>query len=562
MTPWYLGLSTSGHDPALAIADSNGHIVYAEATERFVQDKRAWGIAPDLVNHLARALQACGADPSRDRFVVSTTWTGAKANVDVNVHDAMLPALDTVWMRGLQAGLQDRAGTSLMRLGVAPERGKRLQHDHHLCHAMTAVWFAPVDDSLVVVLDGEGDVGSVSAYALGDGVLRRLWRSWGPGSLGTFYAWLTLQCGFDWRLGEEWKVMGLAAYGQVLPDLQAALNTMLHVDRGRLRFADDAVLHDVIQMAQIHGRVDGASILSAADLAATGQAAFAGYADRILDAFDTIPGRALILTGGCALNSSYNGTIAGKFGIDEVHVPPCPADDGNAIGAALLGWMKDTGALRLPAQRDSTPFLGVSAGGGLGRARPYLHGFDVEDVTGRSAEAVAQALCAGQIVGTFRGRAEFGPRALGNRSILADPRDPGMKDRLNANVKGREAYRPFAPMVRTRDMPDWFARSQSSPYMSKTLPWRDDRRDKVPAVVHADGTGRAQTVSPDLYPWVTALLDEVDSLTGVPVVLNTSFNVMGKPIVDSLEDALAVLLTTGLDAVLVEDVLIRKPQRD
>ena len=156
----------------------------------------------------------------------------------------------------------------------------------------------------------------------------------------------------------------------------------------------------------------------------------------------------------------------------------------------------------------------------------------------------------------MRGQAEFGPRALGNRSILADPRSPDMKARINAIVKGREAYRPFAPVIPQEKVADWFEQVQPSPYMSFTLPWKADKAPHVPAVVHDDNTGRLQTLSPDTTPWLYQLTLAFEQLTDVPVLLNTSFNVMGKPIVHSITDALAVLMTTGLDAVLIDDVLI------
>ena len=567
MTTWYLGLSTSGHDPALAIVDENCKLAYAEATERFVQDKRAWGIAPDHVNHLEQAFKACGVAPETDHFVVSTSWKAAKTEIDINVHDAMLPGLDTLWMRGLQSGLQRSAGASLLRLGVPPERTKLIRHDHHLCHAVTAAWFAPTDSATCVVIDGEGDVGAVSAFTLQDRHLKRLWRSWGPGSLGTFYGWLTFHCGFDWRLGEEWKVMGLAAYGQVIPWLRDEMIRLLHVDRGRLRFIDDAEIAAITAKLRPFARGRAEPIMKAADLAATGQAAYSALADQVIRAALAAAHSAdeaaqerrdLILSGGCALNSSYNGTLAQRLGVGAVHVPCCPADDGNAIGAALLGWMQQTGTDRIPQSSDGSPFLGAEIGNKLQPMRQFWNGFAVEDVSSRSAAAVAAALARGEVIGTLRGRAEFGPRALGNRSILADPRHPDMKDRINARVKGREIYRPFAPVVRDADMPDWFETPQASPYMSMTLPWRESRKAQVPAVVHADGTGRLQTVTRQTYPWMDALLGAFDQITGVPIVLNTSFNVMGKPIVNSIEDAFAVLCTTGLDAILIEDLLIRK----
>lgn len=558
MADYHLGLSTSGHDPALAIVDENGCVVFAEASERFLQDKRAWGIAPDHTNHLEAALGAVGFDPGADTLQVASSWKAVKGDLPVQVFSMLLPASDGNWLRELQAGAQMSAGLSLMRLGLVEEKPEVRRFDHHLCHAVTASYFAPVEDAACLVIDGEGEVGAVSLFNLRGRVIKRGWRSWGPGSLGTLYAWLTNLCGFDWRLGEEWKVMGLAAYGEVLPDVRDAIASLMSVENGRVQIAGDETIRRVQKMLAPRVRGADAPVQQAADLAASGQAAYALLADQILASVRDGAEGNLVLSGGCALNSSYNGTIAGRAGYDRVFVPPAPADDGNAIGAALLSWMQSTGAERVPVG-DGEPFLGSAASEkSKGRVRDLGRCGAVSDVRGDSAGEVARRLAEGKIVGVLRGRAEFGPRALGNRSILADPRDPGMKDRINRLVKGREPYRPFAPVVAEENVADWFERPQASPYMSFTLPWREQCRAKVPAVVHEDGTGRLQTVSAQHAPWMNDLVHALGTRTGVPVALNTSFNVMGKPIVHSVEDALAVFMTSGIDAVLIDDVLIEK----
>jgi carbamoyltransferase len=173
-------------------------------------------------------------------------------------------------------------------------------------------------------------------------------------------------------------------------------------------------------------------------------------------------------------------------------------------------------------------------------------------------EAAADILAEGKLVGWVQGRAEFGPRALGNRSILADPRPADAKDLLNAKVKYREAFRPFAPSILAEHGPDWFEAYQDSPYMERTLTWREEVRGRVPAVVHEDGTGRLQSVTAERNPLYAALIRAFGRRTGVPILLNTSFNVMGKPILHTAEDAILMFYTTGLDAIVVEDWLLTK----
>ncbi|QIE42978.1 carbamoyl transferase (plasmid) [Rhodobacteraceae bacterium SC52] len=558
MALYHLGLSTSGHDPALALVDAQGRLVFAEATERFLQDKRAWGIAPDHVNHLISALQQVGFDLASDTLTVATTWKKAKAELPVQITGDLLPVSDALWLRELQAGLHARAGASLLRLGLARDMPDVRRYDHHLCHAITACGFAPAQSAACLIIDGEGEAGAVSFYNLRDRRLTRQWRSWGPGSLGTLYAWLTQLCGFDWRLGEEWKVMGLAAYGTVQPQIRDLLLSLLTAENGRLRFADRDRLLEIAGKVSVFARSGDAPLMDAADLAASGQAAYAALADQILDTCNEGSEGNLILGGGCALNSSYNGTIVGHTKFERLFVPPAPADDGNAVGAALLSWMQTAGIDKVPVL-PAVPYLGSAASASSVAKIGNMHGLaQVSDISGTSETRVAQLLAQGKIIGVMRGRAEFGPRALGNRSILADPRAPDMKDRINRLVKGREPYRPFAPVLCVEDVGDWFENAQPSPYMSITLRWRRDRALLVPAVVHQDGTGRLQTVDTETTPWMHGLVRAFEQETGVPVILNTSFNIMGSPMVHKVEDALAAFATTGLDALVIEDMLIEK----
>jgi carbamoyltransferase len=269
-----------------------------------------------------------------------------------------------------------------------------------------------------------------------------------------------------------------------------------------------------------------------------------------------VPSSNLILSGGCALNSSYNGKIVGNSGFANLHVPSAPADDGNALGAALLAFREDNPHAP-PAAGLASPYLGSTVSSVvLERMRPH------EKRLRRVGEAIvpetAKRLAAGKLVGWVQGRAEFGPRALGNRSILADPRPADAKDIINAKVKYREAFRPFAPSILADRAAEWFDNVQASPFMERTLAWKESVRDKVPAVVHADGTGRLQTVTPTLNPRYHALITEFDRLTGVPVLLNTSFNVMGKPILHSAEDAILMFYTTGLDVLVIDDWMLEK----
>ena len=235
MSNYFIGLSTSGHDPAFAIVDSNGSVLFAEASEGFIQTKRAWGVAPDHIDHVAPQLdKIIQADPAAV-FYVGTSWTRAKQDLCgdgggtfAEPSAALVPANLGAWMMGIQAQIHQQSGhniTSVFRDNI----GSDIMHfDHHLCHATNAVYSAPFADGLVLVADGEGETGSISLYQLKNRQLKRQWRSWGPGSLGAFYCWLTSLCGFNWVAGEEWKVMGLAALGTPDRDLAQGKSVNAH----------------------------------------------------------------------------------------------------------------------------------------------------------------------------------------------------------------------------------------------------------------------------------------------------------------------------------------------
>jgi carbamoyltransferase len=266
----------------------------------------------------------------------------------------------------------------------------------------------------------------------------------------------------------------------------------------------------------------------------------------------------LVLGGGCALNSSANGRILDRAPFKNLYVFSAPADDGNAVGAALLAHREDHP--RWPLQtRFQSPYLGSSMSQDtldnvckFGGMDPTI--LDSAAVPERAASLLAQ----GKIIGWIQGRAEFGPRALGNRSILADPRKTDIKDLLNNRVKFREEFRPFAPSILHEFGHDFFENYHESPYMERTLKFRTEVIGLVPGAVHEDGTGRLQTVKRDWNERFYDLIRTFYRLTGVPLVINTSFNVMGKPIAHSVEDVLAVFCTSGLDAVFIENVLIQK----
>lgn len=578
---YYLGLATTFHDSAVAIVGPTGEVVFAEATERHLQYKRAWNCPPDSPPRLERLLRT--HVPQDAELLVATSWddritsylsrSAAKGRFDVDRladrpgrHGHGLGA--TAWGADFFAALHVQQQAAGLGAVVATERafgevrvvGLR-RYPHHRCHAALAAFGSPFDEATCLVVDGMGESGAVSLFSYAHDELVDEAADFGNVSPGFFFALLTDVCGFDSHVGEEWKLMGLAPYGRPDPKLRELVRRLYRTDDGRPRRASPAVVADTVEVLQNLRPTDGPDDEHGwADLAFAAQEAFGELMDAYLrEAWTKRPHRNLVLSGGCALNSSFNGTIVGRHGYERLHVPSAPADDGNAAGAALLAWTQDhPGEQPAPGARPLTPYLGSRV------STDALAQMSARDPRARRVgdglvERTVELLADGKLVGWVQGRAEFGPRALGNRSILADPRRADAKDRLNALVKHREPFRPFAPAVLADRAAEWFVDDQASPYMDRTLPWRVNVTERVPAVVHVDGTGRLQTVTREANPRFHDLLAAFEHHTGVPVLLNTSLNIMGKPIMHSTEDAVAMFHTTGLDALVVEDWLLEKP---
>ncbi len=270
------------------------------------------------------------------------------------------------------------------------------------------------------------------------------------------------------------------------------------------------------------------------------------------------PSDNLIFAGGCALNSSHNGQILDKTPFKNLYVPSAPADDGNALGGALLAYYADHPHTE-SIHKNLSPYLGTEITDERVQHFLQFSGHQkVRKLATDKYETVARLLADGKIIGWVQGRAEYGPRALGNRSILADPRKKKIKDIINDRVKFREEFRPFAPSILHEYGPEYFEHYQESHYMERTLTFKKEVIDKVPGVVHQDNTGRLQTVKEEWNAELYHLLKAFHSITDVPVLLNTSFNIMGKPIIHTIEDALSTFFTTGIDVLVINDYLIEK----
>ncbi|MGO4664728.1 carbamoyltransferase family protein [Bosea sp. 2RAB26] len=572
-----IGLATTFHDPAIAIVGPDGEVLFAEATERYLQYKRAPNCEPDSAPRMESLLKRY--IPAGAPVQIATSWSGEFTGFleqmsrtgafTINELLKLSPELNRSLVperseRALIASLhlgQQRAGLGTL-LGLDRAFGKAnvtgiKRYGHHLGHAAYACWSSPFRDAACLVVDGMGETGASAILALRDGEISEVKRHRGRESIGFYFGLVTDLAGFDQAKGEEWKIMGLAPYGKQDAGLLALLRRLYRIEENKLSFADAATIRAV--SAEILARRPTDALDQGwADLARCGQDVFAEMMAALLaEAAALVPSENLVLSGGCALNSSFNGKIVGRHGFSQVFVPSAPADDGNAIGAAWLAHAEAHPDWRAP-KGPMTPYLGSRVSTEplerMAAWEPRLKRLAPKEV----APVTARLLAEGKLVGWVQGKAEFGPRALGNRSILADPRPANAKDLLNAKVKYREAFRPFAPSILAEHGTDWFENYQDSPYMERTLVWKPPVRGRVPAVVHEDATGRLQSVTADRNERYHALISAFHAITGVPVILNTSFNIMGKPILHTAEDAILMFYTSGLDALVVEDWLLVK----
>jgi len=440
---------------------------------------------------------------------------------------------------------------------------------HHLAHAASAAFTSGWDECLVLVNDAMGEVESLSVYDFHDGQLERLSTASASDSIGILYSLITLHLGFDFN-ADEYKIMGLAPYGDAKRfraffdraiELRADGNIripMLKLNRSReereFYLATRAWLDDHL----IPHRLPGEAVTSAhQDVAAALQECLEKALLHVCGHFAEKTGlRRIALAGGVALNCTANGMLMHCGLFDEVYVQPVAGDDGTALGAALY---RASMAGEVRNRRMAVPLLGprsteheVEAELDRFKRQVTWHRFDSLAETCASAAAL---IAEGRVIAWHRGRLEYGPRALGNRSILADPGHPEMRDRINAMVKKREAFRPFAPACSIEDAPRWFevAEGEAHPYMISVVNVRPEMQALLPAITHVNGSARLQTVCAEDNPDFHALLLAVGEATGRQMVLNTSFNVKGQPIVNTPEEAIETFLSTGIEFLFLEN---------
>jgi carbamoyltransferase len=579
------------HDPSAALF-RDGTLVFGGEEERYTRRKHAPGTFPD--NAIRACLEHAGIELSDvDRVVLpydpelafNKTGQFLKRTVRENVGRVREATSSSGGEGGRDDGDGGRRGdhpfvtvwNGVHKLKRQVDRKYFPTHEvrarlegigtpvppietqsHHLCHAVGAFHPSGYDEAVVLTIDGEGEYDSTVVWHADGERFERIRTYEVPNSLGHFFGAVTEYLGYRAFNGEG-KVMGLAPYGGLDPDIESTLRDV----------ADFSADYDVTAITE-GGPHDGVAVLESLfdrprnprtdefdqfekDLAYTAQYLLEEtVTDLVEQSVDRIGSRNVCLNGGVALNCKLNKRIMELDCVDDLFIQPVAHDGGLALGG---GWLT-------AHPRDVEPMTNVYWGSATepDDVRALLESsklpFEaVDDVERYTAERIAE----GALVGWVQGRQEMGPRALGNRSILADPRTEASRDRVNRYVKHREEWRPFAPSMLEERADEYLVNAEPSPYMIKTFDTVPENRDDIEAVIHpGDATTRPQTVRRDQNPRYYRLISEFDDITGVPVVLNTSFNDHGEPIVTTAEEAVADFYTMGLDLLVIGDYVVEK----
>lgn len=568
---YVLGLNTYDHDVSACLL-RDGAIAFAIAKERITREKHASGFYKEVIDYCLNA-EGITLD-----------------DVDLIVRNCYILPVDEMEERLVYQDMPgflpeyERAEASKHPLYLS-RSDKVVSVSHHLAHAYSAFAVSPFEEGVVMIVDGVGSYRSdvVEPYPptdtatplaresesyykfSGSGIecLKKVWMEPDRGflsdefynmpGLGALYSRASTYVFGDWNKCGE--LMGLAPYGrrERVKHLLELTGGKLHVPHWTTDFNQPYVMD--------RGGWEGSPAMPHwQDLAWRVQ----DDTENVLLARarwlrETTGAKNLCIAGGVALNCVANGRVARESGFENVWIQPAAGDDGIAIGCAYYGY------LEILKQRRSFVMQHSYVG------RRYTDR-DVENATAKFLVRIqttatrsenicretAKLLADQRVIGWFQGASEFGPRALGNRSLLADPRRAGMKDILNSRVKHRQAFRPFAPIVLAERAKEIFEGEEESPFMLIAKRVRPEWRDRIPAIVHVDGTARVQTVKEAANPMLYRLLREFEALTGVPVLINTSFNVKGEPIVETPRDAVVCFLTTGIDHLILHDTLISK----
>jgi carbamoyltransferase len=592
-----LGISAFYHDSAAALV-VDGHIVAAAQEERFTRIKHDAAFPAKAVDF---CLREGAVRPGAVDYVAFYDKPLSKFERLLETYLAYAPSGFRSFRLAMPVWLKDKLHMRrTLRKGLSEHPRARLVFtDHHESHAASAFFPSPFERAAILTLDGVGEW-STATWGLGEGNRIELREHIAfPHSLGLLYSAFTYYCGFKVNSG-EYKLMGLAPYGRPiyrelilerLVDLKADGSFWLNMDY--FNYCQGLTMTSRNFNSLFGGpprKPESPLEQRHMDLAASIQAVTEDALLRIGSHVRKQTGaRHLVLAGGVALNCVANGRLLREGDYDDLWIQPAAGDAGGALGAALFVWHQLLDNPRQPDGRDRQrgSFLGPQFSSSQVQQVLSTHGAQGQQFADEFSlvEYVADLLSAGKVVGWFQGRMEFGPRSLGARSILGDPRSPAMQATMNLKIKFRESFRPFAPAVLRERASEWFDLDpqHESPYMLLVAPVQEHRRvpvdadslrimehdpdlrrrvnvvrSEIPAVTHVDFSARLQTVDAERNPRFHHLLEAFERRTGCPILVNTSFNVRGEPIVCTPEDAYRCFLATEMDALVLEDIVVVK----
>jgi len=553
---------SQGYDSAAALV-VDGKLIAAAAQERFSRKKHTGDFPADAIQFCLReaVLNIEDVDEIAHGFDYSPFQ--------------QLYSLDPDSSRLYQRVFSKEALVRQVHRSFPGFRAEKIQPvGHHLAHAASAAFTSGWDECLVVVNDAMGEVQSLTVFQFRGGEFKKLREIPANDSIGILYSLVTLHLGFDFN-SDEYKIMGLAPYGdpdrfraffektvELRPDGSIRI-PILRFNRSREERENYLATRAHLDEHLVARRAPDAEITQEhKDVAAALQECLDRVVLHVCGHFGEQTGmRRIALAGGVALNCTANGKLIDSGTFDEVYIQPAAGDDGTALGAALY---RASLSEEVHNERMPVPLLGpayefpcIEKAMEKYASRITVTPFDSLD---RTCSEAAKLIAEGRVIAWYRGRMEYGPRALGNRSILADPGHSAMRDRINAMVKMREAFRPFAPACSVEQAHRWFnvAPETHMPYMITVVDVRPEHRAALPAITHVNGSARLQTVSEKDNPDFHRLLGAVGRTTGREMVLNTSFNVKGQPIVNTPQEAIETFLGTGIEFLFLENRLVAR----
>ena len=576
---YILGLTTMEESAAVLMRD--GEVLAAVEEERFSRVKHQGGFPYEAIRYVLGSQGLTLSDVDH----VAVYWKPFKLAYRARYMLETMLFQPTYFIERVKCAVRVMGGvtgpetgwTSLWKtkknlINGFGERPKQIHYmDHHACHMASCFFPSDFEESAILIMDASGEA-ACTTWGVGEGTMfKKIDEHLIPHSLGYFYSSVTGYLGFKMFDG-EYKMMGLAPYGDPSGTRWMRDNYLQTTKPGRYKLNTRALDFVRASNGVFNGSFvdhfgaprdgdDGEMTDRYRDVAASAQRALE---EVVLDMAAELQRRTgsknLAVAGGCGLNCTANGKILNSGVFDRIYVPPVPNDTGGALGAAMLLYQQLTG------QRPE-PMTHAQFGPEFDNAQieQALSGTPDVRATKMDAEAIvrkaAEALANGKLLCWMQGRMEYGARALGNRSFLADPRSESVREDLNEKIKKREHFRPFAPSVKIEKASEYFEIDQPAPFMTLVVPVREEKRSVIPAVTHVDGTARPQTVDKSVNPRYWKLLDCFESLTGVPVLLNTSFNIQ-EPIVCTPSEALATFTGSKVDALVLGDYWVERHSSD